>query len=124
MTKAVLRVQRDRLSKGLDRGFFIPEPPFHDGQASERFRIIGAQVHRLLELIARSREIMMDESLHMAHRDMRLGQPRRQRQRSFCLTLLGLPVGRSEESRVGKRLVRNGRYRVSPYQLNNKNKKQ
>src|SRR3546814_12755654 len=53
MTKAVLRVQRDRLSKGLDRGFFIPEPPFHDGQASERFRIIGAQVHRLLELIAR-----------------------------------------------------------------------
>src|SRR3546814_10909036 len=81
MPKAVLRVQRDRLSKGLDRGFFIPEPPFHDGQASERFRIIGAQVHRLLELIARSREIMMDESLHMAHRDMRLGQPRRQRQR-------------------------------------------
>src|SRR3546814_9454349 len=96
MPKAVLRVQRDRLSKGLDRGFFIPEPPFHDGQASERFRIIGAQVHRLLELIARSREIMMDESLHMAHRDMRLGQPRRQRQRSFCLHLLGLQV-RSEE---------------------------
>src|SRR3546814_6948844 len=67
MTKAVLRVQRDRLSKGLDRGFFIPEPPFHDGQASERFRIIGAQVHRLLELIARSREIRMDESRSEEH---------------------------------------------------------
>src|SRR3546814_12104632 len=54
MTKAVLRVQRDRLSKGLDRGFFIPEPPFHHGQASERFRIIGAQVHRLPELDRKS----------------------------------------------------------------------
>src|SRR3546814_11540784 len=78
MTKAVLRVQRDRLSKGLDRGFFIPEPPFHAGQASERFRLIGAQVHRLLELIARSRAIMLDESLHLAHRQLRLGLTRLQ----------------------------------------------
>src|SRR3546814_6748005 len=88
MITAFLRIQRNRASHCLDCRIEVAEVRIRHGEIQQGIRIIGTQVHRLLELVARSREIVMQEPLHKAHRSMRLGQPRSEEQTSELQSLM------------------------------------